>query len=103
MLVVMNKNATELDIQKENYQMLMNDIKSGDEKIKEVSVIMAVIGNKQERENTIRNLKKIAERNQIKLEVPMLRQMEVWQSFDITPNSLKDYSIYIFSFFLFLP
>ena len=88
-------DATELDIQKENYQMLMNDIKSGDEKIKEVSVIMAVMGNKQERENTIRNLKKIAERNQIKLEVPMLRQMEIWQSFDITPNSLKDYSIYL--------
>ena len=88
-------DATELDIQKENYQLLMNDIKSGDEKIKEVSVIMAVIGNKKERENTIRNLKKLAEKNQIKLEVPMLRQMEVWQSFDITPYSLKDYSIYL--------
>ena len=88
-------DATELDIQKENYQLLMNDIKSGDEKIKEVSVIMAVIGNKKERENTIRNLKKLAEKNQIKLEVPMLRQMETWQSFDITSNSLKDYSVYL--------
>ena len=88
-------DATELDIQKENYQLLMNDIKSGDEKIKEVSVIMAVIGNKKERENTIRNLKKLAEKNQIKLEVPMLRQMETWQSFDITLNSLKDYSVYL--------
>lgn len=88
-------DATELDIQKENYQMLMNDIKSGDEKIKEVSLIMVVIGNKQERENTIRNLKKIAEEAQMKLEVPMLRQMETWQSFDITAMPLKDYSVYL--------
>ena len=88
-------DATELDTQKENFQMLMNDIKSGDEKIKEVSLILAVIGNKKERDEVIRDLKRIVERYQIKLDIPRLRQMETYQCYDITPNSLKDYSIYL--------
>ena len=88
-------DATELDIQKENFQMLMNDIKSGDEKIKEVSLILAVIGNKKERDEVIRDLKRMVERYQIKLDIPRLRQMETYQCYDITPNSLKDYSIYL--------
>ena len=75
-------DATELDIRKENYQLLMNDIKSGDEKIKEISLILLVTGDRKEREDTIRDLKKIAKRNRIKLDVPRLRQLETWQSFD---------------------
>jgi len=88
-------DATELDAQKENFQMLMNDIKNGDEKIKEVSLILLVEGSKKERDEIIRDLKKITERYQIKLDVPRLRQMETWQSFDITGLSLKDYSVYL--------
>ena len=60
-------DATELDIQKENYQLLMNDIKSGDEKIKEVSLILIVSGDKKHREEVIRDLKMIANNYQIKL------------------------------------
>ena len=88
-------DATELDAQKENFQILMNNIKNGDEKIKEVSLILVVEGNKKEREEIIRDLKKITDRYQIKLDIPRLRQMEAWQSFDITGNSLKDYSFYL--------
>lgn len=87
-------DATELDIKKENYQLLMNDIKSGDEKIKEISLILLITGDRKEREDTIRDLKKIAKKNRIKLDVPRLRQLETWQSYDITTNSLKDYSNY---------
>ncbi len=88
-------DATELDAQKENFQILMNDIKNGDEKIKEVSLILLVEGNKKNRDEVIRDLKKITERYQIKLDIPRLRQLETWQSFDITNNSLKDYSVYL--------
>ena len=88
-------DATELDTQKENFQLLMNDIKNGDEKIKEVSLILMVTGNKKEREEIIRDLKRIVERYQIKLDVPRLRQMETFQCFDITTLSLKDYSVYL--------
>lgn len=88
-------DATELDTQKENFQMLMNDIKNGDEKIKEVSLILVVTGNRKEREEIIRDLKRILERYQIKLDVPRLRQLETFQSYDITPFSLKDYSVYL--------
>lgn len=87
-------DATELDIKKENYQLLMNDIKSGDEKIKEISLILLVTGDRKEREDTIRDLKKIAKKNHIKLDIPRLRQLETWQSFDVTTTSLKDYSNY---------
>jgi len=88
-------DATELDTQKENFQILMNDIKNGDEKIKEVSLILLVVGNRKEREETIRDLKRLVERYQIKLDVPRLRQMETFQSYDITNQSLKDYSVYL--------
>ncbi|MDO5556934.1 MAG: ATP-binding protein [Clostridia bacterium] len=88
-------DATELDTQKENFQILMNDIKNGDEKIKEVSLILVVIGNKKEREEIISDLKRIVERYQIKLDIPRLRQLETFQSYDITTLSLKDYSIYL--------
>ena len=88
-------DATELDTQKENFQRLMNDIKNGDEKIKEVSLVLVVYGSKDEREETIRNLRRLADAYQIKLDIPRLRQMELWQNYDLTSFSLKDYSIYL--------
>lgn len=88
-------DATELDTEKENFQILMNDIKNGNEKIKEVSLILAIEGNRKEREEQFRELKRLAEIYQIKLDIPKLRQMEAWQSFDITGYNLKDYSIYL--------
>lgn len=88
-------DVTEMDMEKENYQILMNDIKNGDEKIKEVSLILAIEGNKKERDEVLRTLKKMADDFKIKLDVPRLRQMEAWQSFDITGTNLKDYEMYL--------
>ena len=88
-------DATELDIQQENYQLLMQEIKSGDEKIKEVNFVLIVTGEKNERINTIRNIKKLAKAYQIKIDTPKLRQMELWQSYDLGTNVVKDYSFYL--------
>jgi len=88
-------DATELDKQQENFQALMQEIKNGDEKIKEVSLILVVTGDKKTRDNTIRELKRLVEPYQIKLEVPRLRQLETWQSYDISTRSLEDYSFYL--------
>ena len=88
-------DATELDTQKENFQRLMLEIKNGDEKIKEVSLTLIITGTKKERDNTFRELKRLVNRYQIKLDIPKLRQMECWQNFDITSNSLNDYSIFL--------
>ena len=88
-------DATELDTQKENFQQLMLEIKNGDEKIKEVSLTLIITGTKKERDNTFRELKRLVNRYQIKLDIPKLRQMECWQNFDITSNSLNDYSIFL--------
>ena len=88
-------DATELDRQQENFQVLMNEIKNGDEKIKEVSLILIVTGDKKTREDTRRELKRIVDPYMIKLDIPRLRQMETWQSYDLGTKSLDDYSIYL--------
>lgn len=88
-------DATELDTQKENFQLLMNEIKNGDEKIKEVSLILIVSGDKKHREEVIRDLKMIANNYQIKLDTPRLRQMEAWQCYDISNKTFNDYVFYL--------
>ncbi len=88
-------DATELDTQKENFQALMNDIKNGDEKIKEVSLVLVIEGDRKHREEVLRDLKRIADSYQIKLDIPRLRQMEAWQSYDISTKSFEDYAFYL--------
>ncbi|MDD4188225.1 MAG: DUF87 domain-containing protein [Bacilli bacterium] len=60
-----------------------------------MSLFLAIEGSKKEREEIFVELKRIAEMHQIKIDIPRLRQMEAWQSFDITGNNMKDYSIYL--------
>lgn len=88
-------DATELDIQKENYQILMSDIKSGDEKIKEVSLSILISGTKEERDESYEAIKQEAKKYQIKVEIPKLRQMEVFKNYDISSQTLKDYNFYL--------
>ncbi|MDO4962785.1 MAG: DUF87 domain-containing protein [bacterium] len=87
--------ATKMDADKENMQELMNQLKNGDEKLKEINVIAVVCGTKEEREEKIKEMKNIAMVNKIKLEIPRLRQYESWQAFDINPMMLEDYDIYM--------
>ena len=46
-------------------------------------------------EDKIKELKKIADVYQIKLDVPRMRQLEGWQSFDITKSGFNDYHNYL--------
>ena len=66
-----------------------------DEKIKEVDFIIVINGNKKQREEKLKELRKIADVFQIKLDVPRMRQMEGWQAFDITKNGFEDYHNYL--------
>ncbi len=88
-------DATDIDNQQQNMQLLMNDIKVGDEKIKEVSVVLLLTGNKKERESSFAILKDLCNIYQIKIDVPKLRQLEAWQSYDITSRSFVDYNFYL--------
>ena len=88
-------DATELDKQEENFQALMQEIKNGDEKIKEVSLILIITGDRKLRENILRELKRIVDPYQIKLDIPRLRQLETWQTYDLSTKSLNDYSVYL--------
>lgn len=88
-------DATQMDTERENFQALMTQIKNGDEKIKEVDFIIVINGNKKEREEKLKELKKIADVFQIKLDAPRMRQLEGWQAFDLTKNGYEDYHNYL--------
>ena len=88
-------DATQMDAEKENFQALMTQIKNGDEKIKEVDFIIAINGNKKQREEKLKELRKIADIYQIKLDAPRMRQLEGWQAFDINKNGFEDYHNYL--------
>lgn len=87
--------ATEMDTNKINLQELMNQVKNGDEKIKEVNILAVIHGTKEQRDEKLKELKKIAMVKKIKLEVPRMRQFESWQAFDISSSMLKDYDTYM--------
>lgn len=88
-------DATQMDAEKENFQALMTQIKNGDEKIKEVDFIIVINGNKKQREEKLKELRKIADIYQIKLDAPRMRQLEGWQAFDINENGFEDYHSYL--------
>lgn len=78
-----------------NYKMLIEQISANDEKIKEVSIILAISGTKKEREEILKQIKTNAELYQIKVDVPTLRQMSAWQGFELTDKGLPDYAMYL--------
>lgn len=88
-------DATELDSLQESYQLLMDQIKNGDEKIKEVNMIILVSGNRKKREETIQDLKRLSSIYKIQIGITRLRQYETWQAFDLSSAILKDYSFYL--------
>jgi hypothetical protein len=88
-------DITELDKTSETFQALMQDIKNGNETIKEVSLILIIEGDKKNREKVFRDLKMLAKEHMIKLDIPRLRQMETWQRYDITTQTYEDYAFYL--------
>ena len=88
-------DATQMDTERENFQALMTQIKNGDERIKEVDFIIIINGNRKQRDEKIKELKKIADVFHIKLDAPRMRQMEGWKAFDISKNGFEDYHNYL--------
>ena len=88
-------DVTEMQTLMENYKLLIEQISTNDEKIKEVSIILAISGNKKQRDEIIKEIKTNAELYQIKIDIPMLRQMSAWQGFELTDKGLPDYAMYL--------
>lgn len=88
-------DVTEMQSLMSNYKLLIEQISANDEKIKEVSIILAISGDKKTRDEIVKEIKRNAELYQIKIDVPKLRQMEAWQSYDLTDKSFKDYAMYL--------
>lgn len=88
-------DVTEMQNLMSNYKLLIEQISSNDEKIKDVSIVLAISGDKKTREELVKEIKRNAELYQVKVEVPRMRQMEAWQSYDLTTKGLKDYTMYL--------
>ncbi len=88
-------DVTEMQSLMNNYKLLIEQISTNDEKIKEVSVVLAISGDKRKREEIIKEIKRNAELYQIKVDIPRLRQLEAWQSYDLTDRTFKDYAMYL--------
>ena len=88
-------DVTEMQNLMSNYKLLIEQISSNDEKIKDVSIVLAISGDKKTREELVKEIKRNAELYQVKVEVPRMKQMEAWQSYDLTTKGLKDYAMYL--------
>ena len=88
-------DVTEMKTLIDNYRVLIEQISNNDEKIKEVTVVLAITGSKLKREETLKEIKRYAELYHIKVDVPAMRQMELWQSYDLTSKGNLDYSLYL--------
>ena len=88
-------DVTEMQELMNNYKLLIEQISTNDEKIKDVSIVLAISGDRKKREEIIKEIKRNAELYQIKVDVPKLRQMEAWQSYDLTDKTFKDYAMYL--------
>lgn len=88
-------DVTEMQSLMNNYKLLIEQISSNDEKIKEVSIVLAISGTKKQREEILKEIKTNAELYQIKVDVPNLRQMQAWQAYDVTDKGLSDYAMYL--------
>lgn len=88
-------DVTEMKSLLDNYRLLIEQISSNDEKIKEVSIVLSIEGTKEQREEIIKEIKLNADMYHIKIDIPKLRQMEAWQSYDVSDNPFKDYAMYL--------
>lgn len=88
-------DVTEMSSLMSNYKNLIEQISAKDEKIKEVTIIFAIRGNKEERSEIIKAIKRNAELYQIKIDIPRMRQMNAWQSYDLTSKGMKDYEMFL--------
>lgn len=88
-------DVTEMKSLLDNYRLLIEQISSNDEKIKEVSIVLSIEGNKEQRDEIIKEIKLNADIYHIKIDIPKLRQMEAWQSYDVSDRPFKDYAMYL--------
>lgn len=88
-------DVTEMNSLMGNYKSLIEQISNNDERIKEVTVIFAIRGSKEERNEVIKTIKRNAELYQIKVDIPRLRQMEAWQGYDLTSKGMKNYEMFL--------
>ncbi len=88
-------DVTEMKSLLDNYRLLIEQISSNDEKIKEVSIVLAITGDKKQREEIVKEIKINAELYHIKIDIPKLRQMEAWQTYDVTDKTFNDYPLYL--------
>ena len=63
-------DVTEMKSLLDNYRLLIEQISSNDEKIKEVSIVLSIEGSKEQREEIIKEIKLNADMYHIKIDIP---------------------------------
>lgn len=93
-----NKNLSDITEMRnvlDSYKMLIEQVSDNNEKIKDVSIVLAIQGDKATREEIIKEIKRYAELYQVKIDIPRMRQLEAWQSYDLSDKSLMGYNMYL--------
>lgn len=93
-----SKNVADINTLKhtlENYQLLIEQLANNDEKIKEITIVLAISGTKKQRDEILKLIRTNANSKAIKIDIPRLRQLQLWQSYDITSISNRDYAMYL--------
>lgn len=93
-----NKNLSDITEMRnvlDSYKMLIEQVSDNNEKIKDVSIVLAIQGDKTTREEIIKEIKRYAELYQVKIDIPRMRQLEAWQSYDLSDKSLMGYNMYL--------
>ena len=93
-----NKNLSDITEMRnvlDSYKMLIEQVSDNNEKIKDVSIVLAVQGDKTTREEIIKEIKRYAELYQVKIDIPRMRQLEAWQSYDLSDKPLMGYNMYL--------
>lgn len=86
-------DQTTLAEQNETMQRLMYDLKNDQEKIKTFTLIIAIYAkNLKELNEKSKDIKSYCSNTNVQLDICRFRQMEAWQSFDLTSFSFEDYS-----------
>lgn len=86
-------DITTLDDQDRSMQMLMYDLKNGDEQLKNFTLTLAIYAKtKEELKETYEEIKSYCSTSSVKVDICHFRQLEAWQTMDISSKLFQDYT-----------
>ena len=86
-------DVAELDEQNEAMQILMSDLKTGNEQLKTFTLVLALYADSEKKLKQIwKDLKSYSSQSSVQLDICRYRQLEAWQTFDLTTYNFQNYT-----------